>query len=206
MNNRCMIPEGYMINTKDGVLCMTPVQIYDRVISDSLNNVNEWYFKASELVRVVSMTDFPVRYRRDIHIAVMNHFTDLELAGKSVADDNDQAALNYIYNRFVLYEEKEKDLEKLKTRKNYLRAMIRKAAMSVDIPDCYDALRDKWIDDKFKQYEDVYGANFTHLNEVLVKDFRAFIYLSESVDLLGVENRRPVPKQNVISVNKKPLV
>ena len=119
-----------LIKTKAGeIMSMTPTQIYDRVIAYSQNPKAVWEFTAAELYRVTYLKDFPLCYVKDIYIAILNHFSRLELNDGFEATDEDRYAIDGIYSRFVLGEADNKDSSIVNARKEYLATMIEKATI-----------------------------------------------------------------------------
>lgn len=167
-------------NKDKEIVSMTPVQIYDMVMSYSQNPSFEWKFSITELYRVISMDEFPIRYAKEIQIAIIDYFSTLELNEKFHATKGEQEVVNAIYNRFVLAEDGDKDSLMVETRKGYLASIIEKSTMlgvSEQNPSMikFDEFKNAWRETEFKTYENIYGINFTYLLEVLIKDFRKYI-------------------------------
>ena len=99
----------------------------------------------------------------------------------------------------------------ISSRKEYLKSIIEKStilAFNFKILPIlqYENLKNKWIEEKFRQYENIYGINFPCLLEVLVKEFREYIETAkdkglllrkEEVDELEEKNRKVLMKMLV---------
>ncbi len=183
-----------LIESKDKeIISMTPVQIYDRVMACSQNKNAVWKFSASELYRVTCLKGFPSHYAREIQIAILNRFAELELNDKFVATTEDQDAINAIYSRSLLAEDNDENSLMKMACKGYLASMIEKAtslAFSTPVYPIldYDKLKNKWREAKFKEYGEVV-VNFNYLLEILTKDFQEFIKSSREEGLLPTEEQ-----------------
>ena len=174
----------FVVNTKEGVTAMTPLQIYDRVIADSEKSNYNWLFSASELVRITSLWGFPSHYAKEIQMKVLNCFASLAHNVEHRLSDADLDAVSVIYNKFILWEGEEEDKDKIACRDNYLRAVIDRASLvTFEVPiyygPQYKELVARWKKAKFEMYQGIYGVDFRPLLDVLVKDFKEFIMVAD---------------------------
>ncbi len=211
MGNIDVINRLAIITNDEVIVGMTPAQIYDRVMADSLNSQVDWEFPMTELFRVISMKEFPRHYAKEIEIAIINHFSSLEKNEKFEATNEEYKVIDAIYSRLLLDEDETKDELMVSSRKGYLKAIIEKStilAFNFKILPIlqYENLKNKWIEEKFRQYENIYGINFPCLLEVLVKEFREYIETAkdkglllreEEVDELEEKNRKVLMKMLV---------
>lgn len=211
MENIDVINRLAIITNDEVIVGMTPAQIYDRVMADSLNSQVDWEFPMTELFRVISMKEFPRHYAKEIEIAIINHFSSLEKNEKFEATNEEYKVIDAIYSRLLLDEDETKDELMVSSRKGYLKAIIEKStilAFNFKILPIlqYENLKNKWIEEKFRQYENIYGINFPCLLEVLVKEFREYIETAkdkglllreEEVDELEEKNRKVLMKMLV---------
>ena len=208
MENIDVINRLAIITNDEVIVGMTPAQIYDRVMADSLNNEADWEFPMPELFRVISMKEFPRHYAKEIEIAIINHFSSLEESDKFEATNEEYKVIDAIYSRLLLAEDEKKDELMISSRKRYLKAIIEKStilAFNFKILPIlqYENLKNKWIEEKLRQYENIYGINFPCLLEVLVKEFREYIedaydkgllLREEEVNELEEKNRKVLTK------------
>ena len=191
MNSIVEINRILIENKKGEIIAMTPVQIYDKVMAYSQDPKAVWEFTAAELYRVTYLKDFPLCYVKDIYIAILNHFSNLELNDRFEATNEDQAAINGIYSRFILGETDDKNSSTVEARKGYLATMIEKATILAfsspvyPIID-YERLKNKWRETKFNEYGEAV-VNFQFLLELLIKDFQEFIKSSRENGILPTE-------------------
>ena len=211
MGNIDVINRLAIITNDEVIVGMTPAQIYDRVMADSLNSQVDWEFPMTELFRVISMKEFPRHYAKEIEIAIINHFSSLEKNEKFEATNEEYKVIDAIYSRLLLDEDETKDELMISSRKGYLKSIIEKStilAFNFKILPIlqYENLKNKWIEEKFRQYENIYGINFPCLLEVLVKEFREYIETAkdkglllreEEVDEIEEKNRKVLMKMLV---------
>ena len=191
-----------IVNKERDVMSATPVQLYDRVMANSQNPGSNWEFSASELYRVTSTKGFPLHYAKEIQMAVLNLFTSLELDREFKASEESQNAVNAIYSKLMLMEDENEDLLSKSARGEYLASIIEKATMlAISNPiypiDKYEDCKDKWRKERFEEYENIYGINFTFLLEILIKDYQKYIKsLQESGILLTDERLVELEEKN----------
>ena len=190
-----------IINKDNVIVDMTPSQIYDRVIADSIDPKYNFTIPVTELFRVTSMKGFPRHYAKEIQTAILYH--------PSLEDGEELKVADTIYNRTLLNEEEDEVIAIARNR--YLISLIEKATeLAYDYPIYpvleYDKLKSEWINEKISQYENIYGINSFHLLEVLIKDYRKFIESSKKVGILYTEEKMDDLEENNRKILMKMLI
>lgn len=178
-----------LIGWREKIHFVTAKQLYERVMEDSKSNY-DWIAPASELVKVCARKGFPKHYEKEIKIAILNCFANLEL-NRTVENNllpSDDDAVYFCYNSLSGTDEKI-----VQAKRNYLIAVIKSTVLyyyelPIHFGPIFKTKCDDWIKSKFNENiakEKIHFKSF--LNE-LNEDFEKMIRKAENDGLFKEED------------------
>lgn len=172
---------------------LTAKKLYERVMKDSQSDYS-WIASATELVRVCNQSKFPEKYAKEIQIAILNCFANLETKKEfaSYHEDTDPDVVNFCYNILANVSE-----EADKVRQKYLKAVIegitiyhfRFLGFNHYGPTYYE-ICEEWKRIKFEEYCQISSLDFKKLRETLNDEFDKIMRTAEKEGAFKKDDER----------------
>lgn len=188
-----LFEKRYRIIGRDGDERLTAKELYKRVLEDSKSNCN-LISSATELVRVCNEPFFSEAYAREIKIAILNFFANLELKKKNIFSHSmpkEEAAVYSCYNSLSGI-----DKEVILVKEKYLKAIISSVvAYTRDVEHlpthqgfAYEEICEEWKNAKFSEYVSKAEIDFFTLRNELYTDFEKTIEAVEAKTSFAIED------------------
>ena len=160
---------------------LTAKQLYKRVRKDSESDYN-WIASATELVRDCNQAKFPEKLAREIQIAILNCFANMETKEvESHQEPTDADAVNFCYNALADVSE-----EANKVRQKYLKAVIEGIIRyNFRLRDfehygpTYHKICEEWKKIKLEEYGHISSLDFKKLRKALNDEFDKIMRTAE---------------------------
>lgn len=163
----------YKINGWYGTELLTAKELHEIVMNDAQQSNYNWIASATELVRVCSHREFPLEYAKDIKMAILRCFAelDVQVCGYSYQKPTDNKAVHYCFNSLSWEIE-----EECSAKQKYLKAQIKLAKLCYcEVPiycgDEFHKFCDEWERRQFEKYFKQENIDFLKMFKELCDDF-----------------------------------
>lgn len=133
---------------------MSANAIYTKIMKDNKSNYN-WLAPAPELVRVCSSPNFPFAYAREIKIAILKCFAEIELTPTAISP-SDHTAVYHCYNSLTNQNEKEIEVKKLYLKNVLTRITLYHfdvlSQLTIPTGSTFNQICNEWIKEQFEKY------------------------------------------------------
>lgn len=168
---------------------LTAKELYEGVMKDSKSDY-DWIALAPELVKVCNKSSFPKEYAESIKLAILKCFTNLEVKGEydPIIESENNMAVYSCYNSLVQNNEKV-----VLAKQKYLECIIRNVAFhyfSIPIHEGpkFSKMREKWIEEKFKENVTKEKIYFSQLIKDLNSDYSNLVKIAEENGIFEEDN------------------
>lgn len=167
---------------KGTIFFLTAEEIYRRVMKDSKSDYN-WFAPATELVKVCDKPDFPELYAREIKIAILNCFANLEKEMRRIGlnsfknleeEKNEEKSQDEaVYSCY--HSLSNTNAKSANAKRRYLEAKIKSIMYAVALVNgspTYKTFREEWEKRKVEEYASKEEIDFEQLKKECEADFQ----------------------------------
>lgn len=163
----------YLIYGWYGTELLTAKELYERVMIDAQRSNYNWIASATELVRVCSKRGFPLEYAKDIKMAILKCFAEVDMLYDeySYREPTDNEAVQHCFNSLSW------DIEdECSAKQEYLKARIKLARIYsceflIYCGDEFKKFCDEWERRQFEKYFKQENIDFLKMFKELCDDF-----------------------------------
>lgn len=163
----------YLIYGWYGTELLTAKELHERVMSDAQRSNYKWIASATELVRVCDKRGFPLEYAKDIKIAILRCFAEIDVqhCDYSYREPTDNEAVQHCFNSLSWEIE-----EECSAKQKYLKAQIKLArfcycVVPIYCGDEFNKFCDEWERRQFEKYFKQENIDFLKMFKELCDDF-----------------------------------